>query len=381
MDYLAAALLVLSFLAVFVCIVVKKIRYPALSDRKTGMASAVVLMGAIVVSADMIAGGNVGIRLPFDAMLAFILLYLLTSPLWEQSSAFVVSLCVIAVSAVLAVCHILCAAGVLDVPSPDVFMVAVAVTALVYTVLFLTGVWLRVRNVRSVMKAGTVWAGVGMTVDAVYAVVIMSVLVLTLLMCIVTGRCGGLHTAVASLMLGGSVAALGLRVFFDSVFVFWHRQEKTIVESMKVSQMEVPNDGSRLDNVYRELYERIVELFEKDRPYLDSELTINDIVKVIYSNKVYISRAISQFTGRNFCQFVNYYRIIYAVEAFRLNPELKVVEMASMSGFNSAVSFNMAFRLYMNENPSDWCRRERSRLSKIKPKGRVNLPVKEKDGS
>ena len=97
---------------------------------------------------------------------------------------------------------------------------------------------------------------------------------------------------------------------------------------------------------------------------LKSDLIIDDLVKVVFSNKLYISRAISQITGRNFCQFVNYYRIMYSVETFRANPELKVTELASLSGFNSLVSFSMAFRLYMNENPSDWIRKERTRKTK-----------------
>ena len=55
---------------------------------------------------------------------------------------------------------------------------------------------------------------------------------------------------------------------------------------------------------------------------------------------------------------------MYSVEAFRDNPELKATELANLSGFNSLVSFSMAFRLYMNENPSDWIRKERNRKAK-----------------
>jgi transcriptional regulator GlxA family with amidase domain len=47
--------------------------------------------------------------------------------------------------------------------------------------------------------------------------------------------------------------------------------------------------------------------------------------------------------------------------------DLKIAELANMSGFNSVVSYNMAFRLFMNENPSEWCRKERAK-SKIKKK-------------
>jgi AraC-like DNA-binding protein len=50
------------------------------------------------------------------------------------------------------------------------------------------------------------------------------------------------------------------------------------------------------------------------------------------------------------------------MEMFRRNPNLKIAELWPMSGFNSIVSFNMAFRLFVNESPSEWCRKEKKKL-------------------
>ena len=108
-------------------------------------------------------------------------------------------------------------------------------------------------------------------------------------------------------MLGLMVAALGIRATDDVLFVFWRRQERRIIESMKITKVETAVDPCSIDDVYQDIYERVVAYFDAEKPFLDNELTINDLVKVLYSNKLYISRAISQFTGRNFCQFVNYY--------------------------------------------------------------------------
>ena len=135
---------------------------------------------------------------------------------------------------------------------------------------------------------------------------------------------------------------------------------------MKISRTDAPKDSSKVNEIYRDIYSRLVNLFETEKVYLNSELTMNDVVKIIFTNKLYISRAISQFTGKNFCQFVNYYRVSHSIELFRDNPDLKVVELASQSGFNSTVSYSMAFRLYMSECPSDWCRKEKLKLSRRK---------------
>ena len=80
---------------------------------------------------------------------------------------------------------------------------------------------------------------------------------------------------------------------------------------------------------------------------------------MLYTNKVYVSRAINDHTGKNFCQYVNYHRIMYSVSAFRENPHLRISELAEMSGFHTIVSYNMAFRLVMNDSPGEWCKKIR----------------------
>ena len=163
------------------------------------------------------------------------------------------------------------------------------------------------------------------------------------------------------------MVAIGLKILYDSAFVVMHDHERLIVESMKISRVDSGVGGEmRGEDQYEELYERILFYFEASKPYLDGDLTINDVVRVVYSNKVYISKAICHYTGRNFRQFVNYYRVMHSMDLFRNNLEFKVTELAAKSGFNNLVSYTMAFRLFMNETPSEWCRKERAKI--LKPK-------------
>ena len=158
----------------------------------------------------------------------------------------------------------------------------------------------------------------------------------------------------------GMMVALCLRIFQESQFAVMQKHETLILESLKVSQLEMSVSGQ--NDMYKELFDRVVAYFESEKPFLNSKLTINDVARVVYSNRLYMSRAISQCTGRNFCQFVNYYRISFAIESFRSNPDLKVGELSEMSGFNSPVTFNVAFHLFMNDNPSEWFRKERVKI-------------------
>lgn len=115
--------------------------------------------------------------------------------------------------------------------------------------------------------------------------------------------------------------------------------------------------GETDGNTYLDIYVRLVEYFEDEKPYLNPNMSIMDVARSMFSNKAYISKAVNLCTGRNFCQFVNYYRIKYSVETFIADPSLKLNKLARLSGFNSVPSFNLAFRLYMNETPREWCRR------------------------
>jgi AraC-like DNA-binding protein len=252
--------------------------------------------------------------------------------------------------------YILCLSGLAGLPSQSAYMWGIVFLAVVCSFLFLLGVWFRIREVRAVMQSGNVWSMVSFTVDSVYMLLILLEL---LILMVLLDAAPLLHGAVG-LLLGGAMAGYGLRIAGDSLFVLMRRHERTIIESMKISPVEVSISGP--DDIYKDIYERVLEYFEKDKPFLNGNLTINDIVAVVFTNKLYISRAISQHTGRNFCQFVNYHRVMYSVDCFRRNPDLKVTELWSMCGFNTIVSYNMAFKLFMGENPSDWCRKERIRI-------------------
>lgn len=111
------------------------------------------------------------------------------------------------------------------------------------------------------------------------------------------------------------------------------------------------------NGLYRNVFERVEEYFRSDSPYLENNLSINDVSEHIFTNKVYVSRAISACSGSNFCQYVNGYRIRYAMDCFCQDPTLKVAELAFMSGFKTVASYNMAFRRIVGEIPSEWMRR------------------------
>lgn len=112
------------------------------------------------------------------------------------------------------------------------------------------------------------------------------------------------------------------------------------------------------------LYDRCCKYMMERRPFLVDRYSLQDLANALFTNRAYLSKTINKFSGRNFCSYVNYYRVMYSVELFRNNMSMKVTDMAELSGFHSATAFYQAFRSVMGEPPSHWCSRVRKSARK-----------------
>ena len=314
----------------------------------------VLLVCAVTMLMDYLLGSTSFDAVYFYLSLAFLPIYPLTSSVIPLSWTGIISIVSISLQAVSILISVVCRFSFRYTVPDTLFCYASVAVCSSVAMIFLASICLRLYDIKMVMRTGSVWSMVCLSVDSLYVISILLVGV----------ALPYLDACSSIVILTMIIIALSLRIRNASVFVIFTDHERKIVESMKVSQVECTCESSGTDQLYNNIYERLLHYFEKHKPFLNHELTINDIVEVVFTNKLYISRAISHCTGRNFCQFVNYYRITHAVELFRSNPQLKVVELADLCGFNSTTSFSAAFRLYMGESPGDWCRKERVRLTK-----------------
>ena len=129
--------------------------------------------------------------------------------------------------------------------------------------------------------------------------------------------------------------------------------------SLRAAADEVPRlphvaSGGTPDT-YTKMYERLCNYLEEKKPFLKDNCQLEDISKAMCTNKSYLSRMIAMCSGMNFPKFMNSYRVRYSIELYKRNRKLKVSELAVRSGFHSTVSYNMSFKMFMNETPSEWC--------------------------
>ena len=133
----------------------------------------------------------------------------------------------------------------------------------------------------------------------------------------------------------------------------------------------VPAPGARVSDfemlaIDQFLYDKVCRYMTEHKPFLVDSFSLQDLANALYTNRVYLSKTINHFSGKNFRQYVNYYRVMYAMDLFRNNLSLRVSELSELSGFHSATSFFQSFRMVMGEAPSRWCARVRMKYKKPK---------------
>lgn len=102
---------------------------------------------------------------------------------------------------------------------------------------------------------------------------------------------------------------------------------------------------------------KLEQWMETDKPYLNPNLKLIDLIQVLPMNRTYLSEFINTTYGCTFYQFVTRYRIEEAKRLMRECPELKLADVAARSGFSSPSAFTKIFTKETGHTPSEWFKR------------------------
>ena len=162
-----------------------------------------------------------------------------------------------------------------------------------------------------------------------------------------------------------------LMLFFAPVLltgVYLLGRRRALRESTQRRQSSLAKKGSNTESqadgpavVDQFLYDRCCRYMADRKPFLVESFSLGDLANVLFTNRVYLSKTINYYSGKNFRSYINYYRVMYAMELFRRNKSLTVTELGSLAGFHSGTTFNQAFKAVMQESPSTWCARLRKK--------------------
>ena len=212
----------------------------------------------------------------------------------------------------------------------------------------------RFDGIRLFFRNNSVWYSLEDYSRSVYSLVFLGLGIYSLCVFQVPGDAGDLMSVVSIVFLMLLYVVLYLKAMTGRTFLLTRTAESKVKEIMKGNLRTPFIDKAEEDKKMNNLYSRILLFMTEKKPYLDPEFRMDDMAAELYTNKLYLSRTVNILSGRNFRQFVNYHRVQYAISLFKKHPRLKVAEAATMSGFHSTVSFNMAFKVNTGKTPSEW---------------------------
>lgn len=153
-----------------------------------------------------------------------------------------------------------------------------------------------------------------------------------------------------------SAYMLGSLVMWMFLAYFIYRHQNVIGE-LKISSSPALNEETAEEETERApeegesaLARKIRELFEEEKIYLNPNLKLADIARMTGTNRTYVSRFFNEERQTTFFDYVNTYRVEHAKRLLAETDE-KLDSVAEQSGFNSRQSLHRVFTRMAGESP------------------------------
>ena len=111
---------------------------------------------------------------------------------------------------------------------------------------------------------------------------------------------------------------------------------------------------------------RLLTLMDKEKPYLDPEITLPKLSRMLFLNTYQTSYLINKCFNENFYTFINRYRLETCKKMLVSNEynHLSILGIAFEAGFNSKTAFNTTFKKSTGLSPKEYIKQ----IKKTNPK-------------
>lgn len=112
----------------------------------------------------------------------------------------------------------------------------------------------------------------------------------------------------------------------------------------------------KTDKKAKEFYSGLQEHMRTQEPFLKAGVTLDDLARDLSVPAHYLSKTINSFEGKNFFDFVNFYRVEKAKKLITDGSmnHYTLEAISQESGFASKMSFNRAFKKHTELTPSEY---------------------------
>ena len=166
------------------------------------------------------------------------------------------------------------------------------------------------------------------------------------------------------------VTALGFTGLQNPAIVFSH-EERIIAETAFENDSPTAAKDENIkyinsalpETATNEIAKQVEEVLTSRQLYLDPNLTLTELARLLNHKSHTISQVISVGLNSNFYQLINSYRVQYAVELLEDDTlNWPIERIALESGFNNRVTFNKAFKQAMDSTASEYKKQNRQAI-------------------
>lgn len=310
--------------------------------------------GVTLIALEFLIPDDISISYLLLDMMAVVEILLLYPCSFEKPSlSLLATLIIVGAVALSFVFSLIVPSSILSFRAERIFF-SYVVMLVVFNLYFMSVASRRMGGIRMFFRSSAVWHNLEDYSRFVYSHVFLCLALYSVCAVLLPGDAGIIMTVSCVVLFMVLYGILYLRDMTGRTLILKPDAEKKVKEIIKGNLRTSFIDKAEEDKRMNNLYNRVMLYMNEKKPFLDPYFRMDDLAETLYSNKLYLSRTINTLSGRNFRQFINYHRIQYAISLFKKDPRLKVGEVATMSGFNSTVSFNMAFKINIGKTPSEW---------------------------
>lgn len=136
--------------------------------------------------------------------------------------------------------------------------------------------------------------------------------------------------------------------------VKFHYQDPVFLSNQEDENSPI-DESNKNALTYQELAERIND-WVKQKTFLDNNFTIEDVAKILKTNRTYLSFYINNYEKKTFREWIVYLRIEEAKSLFISYPNISISEVGERVGYPDRSNFNRQFTKQTGQSPKMWRR-------------------------
>lgn len=164
-------------------------------------------------------------------------------------------------------------------------------------------------------------------------------------------------------ILAFSVSYFGIKQPY--LFKVVPEEREDVISPSKEDEFKEKYKNSNLSDEQKVEYtSHIFAFMEAERPFMNAELTVQDLSKQLNISRHHLTEILNNDIGKNFFTFINEYRVAEVKRRLldKKFEHLTIVAIAFESGFNSKSTFNSIFKQNTGMTPSQW---KNSQIKKV----------------